>query len=396
MVSLPAENRVRHARGPALNELFRQGSRAAGGAQEEERACRRKVILDCDPGQDDAIAILLALASPEIDLIAITAVAGNIGIEKTSLNARAVVELAGAATPVYAGCPRPLVREPVLAIHIHGESGIDGATLKPPVRPLAGGHAVDFIRDTIRAHPPGEITLVAIGPLTNLASAIIQAPDIATRAREIVLMGGAIGLGNTTPAAEFNIYADPHAAHVVFKAGVPLVMHGLDVTHQALVTPARLAAIQALGIFRQRRGRGSARVLQRLRPDPPRPPRRPAPRPLGRSRGRCGPSCSPAATATSRSRPRASTRWAARWSTGRPAPAGRPTPRSSTRSTPTAFFPYLPSASRGCRCKPAEAMSRRSSPCPSSEPQLAVGQPVCLREFAPPDRAPRAARSAPS
>lgn len=208
---------------------------------------KRKVILDCDPGQDDAVAILLALASTEIELLAITAVAGNIGIGKTSLNARAVVELAGAETPVYAGCPRPLVRDPVDAAHIHGDSGIDGATLKPPARPLAAGHAVDFIRDTVRAQPEGEITLVAIGPLTNIAAVLIQAPDVARRVREIVLMGGAIGLGNTTPAAEFNIFADPHAAHVVFTSGARIVMTPLELTHQVLATHERVHAIRALG-----------------------------------------------------------------------------------------------------------------------------------------------------
>lgn len=208
---------------------------------------KRKVILDCDPGQDDAVAILLALASTEIELLAITAVAGNIGIGKTSLNARAVVELAGAETPVYAGCPRPLVRDPVDAAHIHGDSGIAGATLRPPVRPLAAGHAVDFIRDTVRSQPEGEITLVAIGPLTNLAAVLIQAPDVARRVREIVLMGGAIGLGNTTPAAEFNIYADPHAAHVVFTSGARIVMTPLELTHQVLATQDRVEAIRGLG-----------------------------------------------------------------------------------------------------------------------------------------------------
>lgn len=208
---------------------------------------KRKVILDCDPGQDDAVAILLALASPEIDLVAITTVAGNIGLAKTSLNARAVVELAGATTPVYAGCPRPLVRDPVDAAHIHGDSGIDGATLKPPSRPLAGGHAVDYIRDTVRGQPEGEISLVAIGPLTNLAAVLIQAPDIAERVREIVLMGGAIGLGNTTPAAEFNIYADPHAAHVVFGSGARIVVTPLELTHQVLATAERVKTIRDLG-----------------------------------------------------------------------------------------------------------------------------------------------------
>lgn len=217
---------------------------------------KRKLILDCDPGQDDAIAILLAQASPELDVLAITAVAGNIGLETTSLNARAVVELAGGSTPVYAGCPRPLVREPVLATHIHGESGIDGATLPLPTRPLAPGHAVDFIRDTVRAAPAGEITLVAIGPLTNLACALIMAPDIALRLREIVLMGGAIGLGNTTPAAEFNIYADPHAAAVVFGSGARIVMTPVELTHQVLATPARVAAIRALGTEPARQAAG--------------------------------------------------------------------------------------------------------------------------------------------
>jgi purine nucleosidase len=208
---------------------------------------RRKVILDCDPGQDDAVALLLALASPEIDLLAVTTVAGNIGLDKTSRNARAVIELARAETPVHAGCPRPLVRPPVDAAHIHGESGLAGATLEPPRRPLAAGHAVDRLRDIVRAHPEGEITLVAIGPLTNLACALVQAPDLAGRVREIVLMGGAIGLGNVTPAAEFNIYADPHAARVVFESGAPIVMVPLDLTHQVLATRARIEAIRALG-----------------------------------------------------------------------------------------------------------------------------------------------------
>jgi purine nucleosidase len=208
---------------------------------------KRKVILDCDPGQDDAIAILLALASPEIELLAITAVAGNVGLDRTERNARAVVELAGATTPVHAGCPRPLVRAPLHAAHIHGESGIAGASLKPPRRALADGHAVDLIRDTVRRHDEGEITLVAVGPLTNLACALVQAPDIALRLREIVLMGGAIGLGNTTPAAEYNILADPHAAAVVFGSGARIAMTPLELTHQALATSAHVDAMRRLG-----------------------------------------------------------------------------------------------------------------------------------------------------
>jgi len=207
----------------------------------------RKVILDCDPGQDDAIAILLALASPEIELLAVTAVAGNVDLDRTERNARAVVELAGRTTPVFAGCPRPLVRPPLQAAHIHGESGIDGADLRPPRRPLAAAHAVDLIRDTVQGHGEGEITLVAVGPLTNLACALVQAPHIAGRLREIVLMGGAIGLGNTTPAAEFNMLADPHAAAVVFGSGARIVMTPLELTHQALATPAHIAAMRDLG-----------------------------------------------------------------------------------------------------------------------------------------------------
>lgn len=216
---------------------------------------KRKLILDCDPGQDDAIAILLAQASPELDVLAITAVAGNIGLETTSLNARCG-RAGGRQHARLRRLPRPLVREPVLATHIHGESGIDGATLPLPTRPLAPGHAVDFIRDTVRAAPAGEITLVAIGPLTNLACALIMAPDIALRLREIVLMGGAIGLGNTTPAAEFNIYADPHAAAVVFGSGARIVMTPVELTHQVLATPARVAAIRALGTEPARQAAG--------------------------------------------------------------------------------------------------------------------------------------------
>ena len=220
---------------------------------------KRKIILDCDPGQDDAIAILLALASPELDVVAITAVAGNVGLDRTERNARAMVELAGATTPVHAGCPRPLLRPPVDAAHVHGETGLAGANLPPPARPLAAGHAVDVIRDTIRRNPPGTISIVAVGPLTNLACALIQAPDIAPLIGEIVLMGGAIGLGNVTPAAEFNIYADPHAAAVVFGAGAPLIMVPLELTHQALATTGRVAAIAALG---NEAGRQAASILR--------------------------------------------------------------------------------------------------------------------------------------
>jgi purine nucleosidase len=209
----------------------------------------RPIIIDCDPGQDDALALLLALASPdELEVLAVTAVAGNVPLALTQENARKVVELAGRRDlAVHAGAERPLVRAPVTAEFVHGKTGLDGADLPAPTIPLAPQHAVGALVELVRARPAGTITLCAIGPLTNLAMALHQAPDIAGRIGQIVLMGGALGEGNITPAAEFNIYADPHAAKVVFEAGVPIVMHGLDVTHQALVTPARLAAIRALG-----------------------------------------------------------------------------------------------------------------------------------------------------
>jgi purine nucleosidase len=219
----------------------------------------RKIILDCDPGQDDAVAILLALASPELDVIAITVVAGNIGLDTTTWNARALVELAGCTTPVHAGCPRPLVRAPIDAVEFHGENGIAGASLSPPIHPLAHRHAVDMIRDLVRGHDPGEITIVATAPLTNLACALVQAPDIATRLCEIVLMGGAIGPGNTTPAAEFNMLADPHAAAVVFGSGARIVVTPLELTHQAVADRARSGAIRALS---NESGRQVADILE--------------------------------------------------------------------------------------------------------------------------------------
>ena len=210
---------------------------------------RREIIIDCDPGHDDALAILLALASAEeLEVLAITAVAGNVPLALTAANARAVVELAGRRDlPVHAGCARPLVRELVTAEYIHGRSGLDGADLPAPTLPLAAAHALDALIELVRARPPGSVTLCTLGPLTNVGMALLKAPDLAPRLKEIVLMGGAVGEGNITPAAEFNIYVDPHAAKLVFEAGVPLTMFGLDVTHQALVTPARLAAIRALG-----------------------------------------------------------------------------------------------------------------------------------------------------
>ncbi len=209
----------------------------------------RKIIIDTDPGQDDAVAILLALASPEeIEVLGITAVAGNVPLELTAKNARIVCELAGHTDiPVYAGCDRPLNRPLVTAEHVHGKTGLDGPVLPDPEMPLAEGHAVDFIIHTLRAHEPGTVTLCPLGPLTNIATAFQKAPDIVDRVQEIVLMGGAyFEVGNITPAAEFNIYVDPEAADIVFKSGAHIVVMPLDVTHDALVTPHRNDAFRSL------------------------------------------------------------------------------------------------------------------------------------------------------
>lgn len=210
---------------------------------------QRKIIIDTDPGQDDAVAILLALASPdEVDVLGITAVAGNVPLSLTQKNARIVCELAGRADMnVYAGCDAPLARKLVTAEHVHGKTGLDGPTLPDPTMPLAQGHAVDFIIDTVRNHDTGTVTLCPLGPLTNIATALRKAPDIAARIQEIVLMGGAyFQVGNITPAAEFNIYVDPEAAEIVFKSGVPIAVLPLDVTHKALVTKPRNDAFRNL------------------------------------------------------------------------------------------------------------------------------------------------------
>ena len=211
----------------------------------------RKIIIDTDPGQDDAVAILLALASPEeLDVIGVVAVAGNVGLHHNTTNARKVVELSGRTdVPVYAGCSRPMRRTLVTAEHVHGETGLDGPNLpEPTLVPLQDKHGVDYLVDTLMASDKGSITLCALGPLTNLAMALIKQPAIAERIAEIVLMGGAyFEVGNITPAAEFNIYVDPEAADVVLRSGVPITILPLDVTHQMQSTPARLEAIRALG-----------------------------------------------------------------------------------------------------------------------------------------------------
>lgn len=210
----------------------------------------RKIIIDTDPGQDDAVAILLALASPEeIEVLGITAVAGNVPLHLTEKNARIVCELAGRTdVPVYAGCDAPLERPLVTAEHVHGKTGLDGPDLPDPTITLAEGHGVDFIIDTLRAEPAGTVTLCPLGPLTNIAQAFNKAPDIIEKVQEIVLMGGAyFEVGNITPAAEFNIYVDPEAAKLVFGAGCPITVMPLDVTHKALVTKDRNDAFRALG-----------------------------------------------------------------------------------------------------------------------------------------------------
>ncbi len=210
----------------------------------------RKIIIDTDPGQDDAVAILLALASPEeVELLGITAVAGNVPLALTAKNARIVCELAGRPdVPVYAGCDRPLGRDLVTAEYVHGETGLNGPVLPDPVMPLQDQHAVDFIIDTVRAQPAGAVTLCPLGPLTNIAMALEKAPDIAERLAGIVLMGGAyFEVGNVTPAAEFNIYVDPQAADIVFKSGIEITVMPLDVTHKALVTKSRNDAFRAIG-----------------------------------------------------------------------------------------------------------------------------------------------------
>jgi len=209
----------------------------------------RKIIIDTDPGQDDAVAILLALASPEdIEVLGLTCVAGNVPLPLTARNARMVCELAGRRdVKVFAGCDQPLNRPLVTAEYVHGKTGLDGISLPEPLMPLQAQHAVDFLIDTLRAEEKGSVTLVPIGPLTNIATAMQRAPDIIGRIGQIVLMGGAyFEVGNVTPAAEFNIFVDPEAADIVFRSGVDLVVMPLDVTHKALTTRARVEAFRAL------------------------------------------------------------------------------------------------------------------------------------------------------
>ena len=206
---------------------------------------RTAIILDCDPGHDDAIALLLALASPELDLLGVTTVYGNQTLAKTTANALRVLDLAGRADiPVAAGADRPLVRELTVASHVHGDSGLDGPALPPAGRAPLGEHAVDFMARTISASP-APVTLAPTGPLTNIALLLERTGG--ANVERIILMGGAIAEGNMTPAAEFNIWADPEAAQAVFQADIAITMIGLDVTHRAVTTPAIQARLRATG-----------------------------------------------------------------------------------------------------------------------------------------------------
>ncbi|WP_341213583.1 nucleoside hydrolase [uncultured Limimaricola sp.] len=208
----------------------------------------QKIIIDTDPGQDDAVAILLALASPELDVLGLTAVAGNVPLDLTQRNARQIVELAGRDTPVFAGCDAPLSRPLVTAEHVHGKTGLDGIALPDPTHPLQEQHGVDFIIETLRREPENTVTLCPLGPLTNIAAAFERAPDIVARVQRIVLMGGGFFEGgNITPAAEFNIYVDPEAAKVVFDCGRPITVLPLDATHKALTSKAWIAEMRGLG-----------------------------------------------------------------------------------------------------------------------------------------------------
>lgn len=208
-----------------------------------------KIIIDTDPGQDDAAALMLAFGSPELEVLGVTAVAGNIPLELTVRNARMIADLSGRLDiKVFAGAGGPLDGPQITAAHAHGESGVDGLTPFAPRVPLQPGHAVDFIVGALRAEPPGTVTLCPIGPLTNIALAFRRAPEIVGRVKQIVLMGGGyFAQGNITPSAEFNIYADPEAARIVFAAGAPIVMFPLDVTHKVLTTRVRVARIRAVG-----------------------------------------------------------------------------------------------------------------------------------------------------
>ena len=210
---------------------------------------RRPIIIDCDPGQDDAIGLLLAMSSPdELDLLGVTTVAGNVPLALTERNARQMCDIAGRSdVAVYGGCSKPMVRDLVTAEHVHGKTGIDGIDIVEPKRPLENKHAVDFIIDTLNDAEDESITLVPMGPLTNIGQVITRDRGILQKISEIVLMGGAMReAGNISPSAEFNMLVDPHAADIVFRCGRPITVMGLDVTHQVLSSPERKDKIRAI------------------------------------------------------------------------------------------------------------------------------------------------------
>jgi purine nucleosidase len=218
------------------------------------------IIIDTDPGQDDAVAILLALASPELEVLGITAVAGNVPLALTEKNARKICELAGRPdVRVFSGAIRPMLRNLVTAEEVHGKTGLDGPVLPEPAMPLQDQHAVDFLVDTFMSNPAGTVTLCTLGPLTNVALALVREPRIASRIKQIVAMGGGyFEGGNVTPAAEFNIYVDPQAARLVLESGIPITLIPLDCTHQALTTSKRVEAFRSM---KNRSGPATAAML---------------------------------------------------------------------------------------------------------------------------------------
>jgi purine nucleosidase len=218
------------------------------------------IIIDTDPGQDDAVAILLALASPEIEILGITAVAGNVPLALTEVNARKICELADRPDiKVYSGADRPMARKLVTAEHVHGRTGLDGPDLPEPKMKMEKQHAVDFIIETLMARPAGTVTLCVLGPMTNIALALNKEPRIAIRIKRIIAMGGGFFEGgNVTPAAEFNIYVDPQAARLVFDSGIPITLLPLDCTHQALTTKARVEKFRTM---KNKTGPATAQLL---------------------------------------------------------------------------------------------------------------------------------------
>jgi ribosylpyrimidine nucleosidase len=207
---------------------------------------KQKIIMDCDPGHDDAIAIMMAAANPKLDLLGITIVAGNQTLEKTLQNGLNVCQALNIDVPVYAGMSLPMVREQVVAANVHGETGLDGPVFGPLQKKAEEKHAISYIIETLMASD-GDITLVPTGPLSNVAMAMRIEPRIIPKIKEIVLMGGAYTIGNTTPSAEFNFYADPEAAHVVFTSGAPIVMMGLDLTNQTVCTEEVIDRMASIG-----------------------------------------------------------------------------------------------------------------------------------------------------